>query len=231
MTTLLLSQGVPMLLAGDELSHTQQGNNNTYCQDSELTWLDWKLNNEERNFLEFVRQVISIRRTQPVFQRRKFFQGREIFGADVADITWFEPSGKPMREEGWNAGFNQCFGCALAGDLIGDVDGRGQPVVGDSMLILMNAYHETIPFKLPGRSKGEKWQRIIDTANPEGEPYSTTAGKRYELKGRSIVVLRATSPRPKAMENRGVDGDRAGSAQEPAAPDDAVVVSEQRQTT
>jgi hypothetical protein len=110
-------------------SDTQQGNNNTYCQDSELTWLDWQLTDEEREFIEFVREVIAIRREQPVFQRRKFFQGRAIFGADVPDINWFEPSGKPMGEEGWNAGYNQCFGFALAGDLIGDVDERGQPIV------------------------------------------------------------------------------------------------------
>jgi pullulanase/glycogen debranching enzyme len=132
-------------------SDTQQGNNNTYCQDSELTWLDWQLTDEEREFIEFVREVIAIRREQPVFQRRKFFQGRAIFGADVPDINWFEPSGKPMGEEGWNAGYNQCFGFALAGDLIGDVDERGQPIVGDSILILMNAYHEALPFTLPVR--------------------------------------------------------------------------------
>jgi glycogen operon protein len=144
--TLILSQGVPMLLAGDELSHTQQGNNNTYCQDSELTWLDWQLTDDERKFLEFVRQVISIRRSQPVFQRRKFFQGQPIFGGDESDIAWFEPSGAAMGEEGWNAGFNQCFGMRMSGDLIGDVDERGQDIKGNSILILMNAFHEAIPF-------------------------------------------------------------------------------------
>ncbi|MGZ8487555.1 MAG: glycogen debranching protein GlgX, partial [Candidatus Binatia bacterium] len=137
--TLLLSQGVPMLLAGDELSHTQQGNNNTYCQDNELTWLDWELTDEQQDFLAFVKQMISIRRSHPVFQRRKFFQGRPIFGADESDITWFEPSGKPMGEEAWSAGFNQCFGVRMPGDLIGEVDDRGQEIKGDSILILMNA--------------------------------------------------------------------------------------------
>ncbi|HEX2228791.1 MAG TPA: glycogen debranching protein GlgX, partial [Candidatus Binatia bacterium] len=167
MTTLILSEGVPMLLAGDELSHTQQGNNNTYCQDNELTWLNWQLDNEKREFLEFVREVIALRRKQPVFQRRKFFQGRSIFGADIADITWFEPSGKPMGEEAWSAGFNQCFGFALAGDLIGDVDERGEAIIGDSILILMNAYHEAIPFKLPTTFRGQRWERVIDTADPK----------------------------------------------------------------
>ena len=197
MTTLILSQGVPMLLAGDELSHTQQGNNNTYCQDSELTWLDWQLDEREREFLDFVRALVALRREQPVFQRRKFFQGRSIFGADIGDITWFEPSGKPMGDEAWNAGFNQCFGCLLAGDLIGDVDERGQPIVGDSMLVLMNAYHEAIPFRLPAGFKGQRWQRIIDTADPKAAQEQVPANKRYDLKGRSIVVLRAKPLRPK----------------------------------
>jgi isoamylase len=201
MTTLILSQGVPMLLAGDELGHTQQGNNNTYCQDSALTWLRWQLNDDEREFLEFVREVIGIRREQPVFQRRKFFQGRAIFGADIADITWFEPSGKPMGEEAWSAGFNQCFGFLMAGDLIGDVDDRGQPILGDSILILMNAYHETLPFKLPGRVKGQKWQRLLDTADPRADKRRFAAGRRYNLKGRSIAVLRTDSPQFKVAEN------------------------------
>ncbi|MGH7843785.1 MAG: glycogen debranching protein GlgX, partial [Candidatus Binatia bacterium] len=194
MATLILSQGVPMLLAGDELSQTQQGNNNTYCQDNELTWLKWDLSEEERAFLEFVQNVIRIRRTQPVFQRRKFFQGRAIFGADVADITWFEPSGKPMGEEGWNAGYNQCFGFALAGDLIGDVDERGQPVIGDSILILMNAYHEGLQFKLPARYEGQQWERLVDTASPREELSARPGGEPYELKGRSMVVLRSEPP-------------------------------------
>jgi glycogen operon protein len=230
MTTLILSQGVPMLLAGDELSHTQQGNNNTYCQDSELTWLDWQLNDEEREFLEFVREVISIRRTQPVFQRRKFFQGRAIFGADIADITWFEPSGRPMGEEAWNAGFNQCFGFHLAGDLIGDVDERGQPVMGDSILILMNAYHEAIPFKLPVRVKGQRWQRLVDTADPKAEKQWVSASKRYDLKGRSIVVLRTKSPELKAAENDARRGVGVATDQQQPERESNPIVPEQPPT-
>jgi glycogen operon protein len=193
-TTLILSQGVPMLLAGDELSHTQQGNNNTYCQDNELTWLEWDLSPEERDFLEFVRQVIAMRREQPVFQRRKFFKGRSIYGAGIADITWFEPSGEPMGDEAWNAGYNQCFGFSLAGDLIGDVDERGDPITGDCILLLMNAYHEMIPFKLPLRYQGQQWQRMLDTASPKAEPVRCPAGQPYELQGRSMVILRSEPP-------------------------------------
>ncbi|MGZ8426883.1 MAG: glycogen debranching protein GlgX [Candidatus Binatia bacterium] len=191
--TLLLSQGVPMLLAGDELSHTQQGNNNTYCQDNELTWLGWELTDEQQDFLAFVKQMISIRRSQPVFQRRKFFQGRPIFGADESDITWFEPSGKPMGEEAWSAGFNQCFGVRMPGDLIGEVDDRGQEIKGDSILILMNAFHEPIPFKIPARVKGQRWQRLIDTALPGAARNWYASGKAYDLKGRSMVVFRTVA--------------------------------------
>ena len=192
--TLLVSQGVPMLLAGDELSHTQRGNNNTYCQDNELTWLDWQLNDEKSEFLEFVRQMLIIRRTQPVFQRRKFFQGRAIFGADVEDITWFDPAGHPMGEEAWNAGFNQCFGMRMPGDLIGDVDERGQEIKGDSILVLMNAFHEAIPFSLPARVPGQRWQRLIDTALPGAEQDWLPSGGIYDLKGRSVALFRSESP-------------------------------------
>jgi glycogen operon protein len=194
--TLILSQGVPMLLAGDELSHTQQGNNNTYCQDNELTWLNWQLDDEKREFLEFVKDVIRLRSEEPVFQRRKFFQGRAIFGGDVADITWFEPSGKTMGEEAWSAGFNQCFGCVLAGDLVGDVDERGEPIVGDSILILMNAHYEAIPFTLPTRFKNQRWQRIIDTADPQAPEEEVPANEPYTLHGRSVAVLRSAPPKP-----------------------------------
>src|SRR4029450_7164573 len=109
-TTLLLSQGVPMLLAGDELSHTQQGNNNTYCQDNDLTWRPWELTDEQRAFCEFVRQVVPRRRPQPVFQRRQFFQGRPIYGQDVQDITWFDPSGQEMSAEAWQTGYTRRLG-------------------------------------------------------------------------------------------------------------------------
>ncbi|MDN5942734.1 MAG: glycogen debranching protein GlgX, partial [Nitrospira sp.] len=130
MATMLLSAGVPMLLAGDEFGHTQHGNNNTYCQDNETTWLSWNLSDEQRDFLRFVRTVIHIRRTQPVFQRRKFFQGRTIDGNDVPDISWFQPSGKEMTDEDWNAGYTQCLGVRFPGDLIGDVNERNEPITG-----------------------------------------------------------------------------------------------------
>jgi isoamylase len=188
---LLLSQGVPMLLGGDELSHTQQGNNNAYCQDNELTWLNWELVTEEQqDFYEFVRTVVQIQHTQPVFQRRKFFQGRPIRGLGILDISWFEPSGEEMTEEAWNTGFARCLGVRWAGDLTGETDERGEPVVGDTVLLLMNAHHEPIPFTLPTHKEGQQWERLLDTAEPHGEPRLCPEGQPYALQGRSMAVLR-----------------------------------------
>jgi isoamylase len=199
-TTLLLSAGVPMLLAGDELSHTQQGNNNAYCQDNELTWLHWELTPEQRVFYDYVRAVLQIRRTQPVFHRRKFFQGRAIHGADIQDISWFDASGQEMTEETWNAGYVHCLGVRLAGNPIGDVNERGEPVVGDTILLLLNAHHEDIPCTLPATPEEQPWERLLDTTEPQGEPLQYSSGEQYKLHGRSMVVLRVPLPREETVQ-------------------------------
>jgi isoamylase len=218
MTTLLLSQGVPMLLAGDELSHTQRGNNNTYCQDNELTWLKWELTAEQEAFLQFVRNLIKIRRSQPVFQRRKFFKGRAIRGGGgVHDLTWLHPSGKEMTVEAWNTEYARCLGMLLAGHIIGDVDERGDPITGDSMLVLMNAHYDVVRFKLPAFYRGQRWQRLFDTAVPETPGGRYPGGRLYDLQARSVVLMRAKSkkveqkntvPRPKVSERPPVIDDR-----------------------
>ncbi|TMQ33978.1 MAG: glycogen debranching protein GlgX [Planctomycetota bacterium] len=192
--TLLLSQGVPMLCGGDELGHTQNGNNNTYCQDNELTWLNWDLNDEQKAFLDFVGRVINIRREQPVFQRRKFFQGRRIRGSDIKDISWFDTGGQEMSDEAWNAGFVRCIGVRLAGDVIGDVDERGEKVVGETLLLLLNAHHEPLPFTLPATKPEHHWECMLDTAQPSGELKSFNAGEQYPLQGRSVAVLLTRRP-------------------------------------
>jgi len=197
-TTLLLSQGVPMLLAGDELSHTQQGNNNTYCQDNDLTWLPWELTDAQRAFGDFVRQVLDIRRSQPVFQRRQFFQGRPIYGQNVQDITWFDPSGQEMSADAWQTGYARCLGVELPGDLIGDSDERGEPLWGDSILLLMNAHYEAMPFTIPTRGGGEPWERLLDTADPSAASMVCPAGQPYTLQGRFMVVLRTAAPSQEA---------------------------------
>ena len=192
MSTLLLSQGVPMLLAGDELSHTQQGNNNAYCQDNDITWLNWELNDAQQGFCDFVHAVLHLQRTQPVFQRRKFFQDRAIHGEGIQDITWFEPSGEEMCEETWNTGHVRCLGMRLAGELIGDVDERGEPIAGDTVLLLMNAHYEAIPFVLPAVEEGHQWERLLDTADQGGD-LAYTGGQPYTLHGRSLAILRTVA--------------------------------------
>ncbi|MCE9607097.1 MAG: glycogen debranching protein GlgX [Planctomycetia bacterium] len=187
--TLLLSQGVPMILGGDELGHTQNGNNNTYCHDSELTWLKWDLNDEQTEFLNFVRSVVRIWQEQPVFQRRNFFLGRSIRDSEVKDISWLEPSGEEMTDEAWNAGFARCLGMRLAGDIIGDVDDRGDPIVGDTLLVLLNAHHEAIPFHLPLTKGKTPWEPLLDTARPDGNLEDLPDGGEYQLAGRSMAVF------------------------------------------
>jgi glycogen operon protein len=187
--TLMLSQGVPMLLGGDELSHTQKGNNNTYCQDNELTWLNWELNDEQKEFLEFVRRVTAIWREQPVFQRRKFFQGRRIRGSDIKDISWIDPSGHEMSDAAWDGVAAHCLAVRFAGDLIGDVDERGDPVVGDTLLLLLNAHHEARPFTLPATKPEHHWERLLDTADPTSATEYWVGGDQYRLQGRSLALL------------------------------------------
>ena len=132
--TLLLSQGVPMIRHGDEFGHTQKGNNNAYCQDNEISWLNWQHDDEQKHLLHFVSQVIQLKRNEPVFRRPKFFQGRPLRGQGVQDIYWREPSGQEMTEEAWNSGTVGCVGVHLAGDAIADIDERGEQLRGDTML-------------------------------------------------------------------------------------------------
>jgi glycogen operon protein len=196
LATLFFSEGVPMLCGGDELSHTQKGNNNAYCQDNKLAWLHWDLGEEQKQFLEFVRKVAAIWASQPVFQRRKFFQGRSIRGTDIKDISWFHPGGQEMSDDDWNAGFAKCLGVRLAGDLIGDTDERGEPIVGETLLLLLNGHHEAIPFTMPATRVEHHWERMLDTTLPagEGELLVLQGGQQYPLAGRSVVALRTRLP-------------------------------------
>jgi glycogen operon protein len=188
--TLMFSQGVPMMLAGDELMHTQGGNNNTYCQDSEIAWLDWDLDDTRRDFLDFVKKVSRIWRAFPVFQRRNFFKGRPIRGKEIQDLSWLDPSGQEMDDEAWNAGFVRCLGMRLAGDAIGERDERGEPIVSETILALFNAHWEPVPFTLPPHQPERHWEVLFDTTSPGDSIASYTEGQEYELKGRSVVLLR-----------------------------------------
>jgi glycogen operon protein len=190
--TLLFSEGVPMIRGGDELSQSKQGNNNTYNQDNQLTRLNWKLDDRAKNFLQFVQKCAQIWREQPVLQRRNFFNGRPIRGDNIKDISFFEPSGREMNDQAWNAGFVRCIGVRLAGDLISEVDERGEPIKGDTLLLLINAHWETISFTLPTTKREHSWQTMVDTLDPDTQPRIMNGGDQYSLHGRSLALLRTT---------------------------------------
>jgi glycogen operon protein len=192
MATLLFSEGVPMLFAGDELSHTKHGNNNTYCQDNELTWLNWDLDGRKRNFLNFVMRCTTIWREQPVLQRRKFFLGRALRGSDIKDISFFEPSGREMGDEAWNDPGVRCLGVRLAGDVMNEVDERGEPIVGDTLLLLLNGHWEEIPFTLPETKDNHVWETMIDTRDDDAPMRICRGGEQFPLFGRSLALLRTT---------------------------------------
>ena len=204
LATLFLSQGVPMLLSGDEIGRTQKGNNNAYCQDNEISWVDWKLDKPRRELLEFTRCVIRLLNQHPVLRRRHFFQGRRIRGSEVKDLVWFRPDGKEMADEDWNNSESRCFGLRLAGDAIEELDDRGNRIVDDTLLILLNAYHEAIPFTLPAHRRKVRWEVVMDTNDAQ---ISKTAhqymrgGDSYDLKPRSLVLLRL--PKQAEGENGG----------------------------
>jgi isoamylase len=191
LAALLLSQGVPMLLAGDEMGRTQQGNNNAYCQDNEIAWVDWRLAEQNAALVCFVQRLIGIRSRHPVFRRRHFFQGRPIRGGRVKDILWLAPDGREITDEAWGAEHARCLGCYLAGDALDDVNQRGEPIRDDSFLVLVNAHHEPIDFTLPRFRERGAWLVILDTdlaaGLRSGEAFA--AGRTYPLHGRSFALL------------------------------------------
>ncbi|HYO10220.1 MAG TPA: glycogen debranching protein GlgX [Tepidisphaeraceae bacterium] len=201
--TLMFSEGVPMIFAGDELSHTKNGNNNTYCQDNELTWPSWDIARDERKrkFLEFCRTCTRIWREQPVLQRRKFFLGRALRGSEIKDISFFEPSGAEMSDDAWNSDFIKCLGMRLAGDLINDVDERGEPIIGDTLLLLLNAHWEEIPFSLPPTLDDQLWETLIDTRESDLPVRICRGGEHFPLFGRSLALLRTV---PKDFAGQGL---------------------------
>jgi glycogen operon protein len=200
MATLIFSQGVPMICGGDEIGRTQRGNNNAYCQDNESTWYDWNLSQEQQELLQFVRNVIQLRKTHPVLRRHKFFQGRYIRGSEIKDIAWFSPDGHEMTDEEWNAESVRYLGVRLAGDAIDDVDELGQRITGDTLLILLNAHHEAVPFVLPAHKKGTRWERILDTTDGAASRSKRLAkgGRTYHLQEHSLAVFRLVSQIPSA---------------------------------
>jgi isoamylase len=190
MATLLLSVGVPMVSGGDELCRTQRGNNNAYCQDNEISWTDWTVTSERIEFFEFTRRLIKIWKDHPVLRRRKFFQGRRIRGADVIDIAWLDPAGVEMTDEMWNAPDVRALAVRLNGDAILEVNERGERIVGDTLLLILNGAPEPISFVLPPTAAIERWDTLLDTAHPWLPSRRLRAGDRYDLQGRSMAVLK-----------------------------------------
>jgi isoamylase len=210
LTTLLLSQGIPMLLAGDEIGRTQRGNNNAYCHDNEVSWLDWTIYpGEDQALLDYVRYLIKLRAAHPVFRRRRFFRGTVSDGRHrVGDIAWFTPAGKVMRHRDWAAGFAKSLIVFLNGRAITEPDRRGDRVQDKSFLLLFNASEKDLDFVVPARRYGERWARVLDTASPdltvpvwEGvdilvpafqDAVSAKAGDPVPVLNRSIQLFRRT---------------------------------------
>jgi glycogen operon protein len=187
--TLLLSQGVPMLLAGDEIGRTQQGNNNAYCQDNQLSWVDWLTIDED--LLGFVCQCTDLRKSHAVFRRHRFFQGRPIHGTDIGDIAWFRPDGSLMSDDDWRVSFAKTLGVFLNGEALPWFDPRGHPVRSGSFFMIFNAHHETIDFTLPSDQWAEQWAYALDTARPNVETGTgpSKAGEVVRVTDRSFQLL------------------------------------------
>jgi isoamylase len=199
LATLFLSQGVPMMYAGDAIGHTQMGNNNAYCQDNSISWLTWVLQPDDRNLLAFVQRMINLRKRHPVFRRRHFFQGRPIKGANVKDVLWLNPRGLEMSEEEWRDAALCCLGMFLAGQGLEETDERGRKLGDENFLVLLNAHHEDVKFALPVFHAGFRWTAWMDTSRDEGlhSAGMYDSGASYPLQARSLVVL---------MERRGNGG-------------------------
>jgi len=188
--TLFLSQGVPMLLAGDEIGRTQKGNNNAYCQDNEISWLDWK--NADKEMLAFTKKMIRFRKEHPVFCRTRWFKGERVKHGDVEDIAWFLPEGVQMTEENWNHDYAKSLAVFLNGKGINAHTYEGGLITDDSFYIIFNAHHDPLKFRFPAEKYGKSWVKIVDTATDQKEDGSRKAyksGSEITVEGRSVIVL------------------------------------------
>lgn len=188
LATLFFSQGVPMLLSGDEFGRSQLGNNNAYCQDNEISWVSWELNNEQKELASFTRRIVELWRSNPVFQRSSFF--RKPMEADSShDIHWLTPAAVPMTKADWEAGFAKCVGVLLDSGMRDEVDAHNEPIVGQQVLLLINASEIDLPFTLPDLPEGSYWDAVLDTYLPKRTSKVQERDAIYQLKSRSFVVL------------------------------------------
>ena len=202
LATLMLSQGVPMLTGGDEVARTQHGNNNGYCQDNELTWFDWKLDERRQRLLEFTRRLIQLRLAHPNLHRRKFFQDREIRKKGgslvrvVKDVAWFNPDGQEVSDEAWGAGWSRAIALVLNGQTLQVSNDNGEWIVDDSFLLVVNAAHEGVEFTLPASPSGRPWQLAIDTENVSDPFACAAAGEKVIAGGRCLKLFSDATPAP-----------------------------------
>ena len=190
LTTLFCCQGVPMLLGGDEIGRTQRGNNNAYCQDNEISWYDWKLDDRRKRLLEFTKRLIQLRKAHPNFRRRKFYQDREIYHSVEKDIAWYGADGREMGQDDWNADWARSLALMFNGKTLNITDEFGQPVTDDTFLVILNSYHQKVRYILPASPAGRGWQLVLDTAQAEDPFEARNVEREFEVVGRSVVVLK-----------------------------------------
>ncbi len=191
--TLLLSQGVPMIVAGDEIGRTQQGNNNAYCQDNAISWLDWELDEQQQDLLDWTRRLLQFRAEQPVLRRDTFFKGRPVRGSDIKDLAWFRPDGGEMQGDEWQTSFARSITMRLGDEALTELDKHGNRESGGSVILMFNSYHESLDFTLPVRKKGTSWEVVFDSHAPRLKPGSRVlveGGEPCTMAGRAIAVLR-----------------------------------------
>jgi isoamylase len=192
LATLLLSQGVPMLCGGDEIGRSQRGNNNAYCQDNELSWLDWNLDERALGLLAFTRRLIRLRHEHAELHRRKFFQGRPLCAAGMKDLVWLRPDGGEMTPAEWQQATLRAFGFRLCGHAMDEVDERGNVITDDTLLVLLNGGADAASFVLPDAHPGTRWEVLVDTVRVLDEPRPRLAvGAGMQLADRSLALLRA----------------------------------------
>jgi isoamylase len=196
-TTMMVSQGVPMLAHGDELGRTQQGNNNVYAQDNEISWVHWDLNADQKDLLAFTSAAIGLRKAHPVLRRRRFFAGDAKHGgrSELGDILWFKPDGSEMDEGDWNSGFARSLMVFLNGDAIPELDAVGRPIIDDHFLLLFNAHSAPIRFTMPAADFGQNWLVRLDTATGQVDPpdvHPWRARSTHRVQAHSMVVLSTT---------------------------------------
>jgi len=183
-----------MMVAGDEMGRTQKGNNNAYCQDNELSWVNWELDERGKTLLEFTAELSRLRREHPVLQRRRFFRGVHMWDSNFKDLAWFNPDGSELSKDDWSKPTTRALGFLLGGDAIGSPDPQGRRVVDDTFLVLMNPTPSATQFKLPAVEWGQDWERVVSTASPEShDEAKVPAGKAVSLPGRAILVMRHPS--------------------------------------